>query len=532
MTAPSNESSSDKHTPLQIRPPRILCNTGAWSPLVDTTAIYAGNRGFNRDDLFTPFDAPVGIRFEVESALKSEPLLEAVKAWERPGIAPLYIWQDDGAYHMLYESGGNGAAYARSDDAYRWTRPELGQVEFQGSRQNNLIANPPRGSSGFFEDPQAPPSERYKAMGGNMAWYDPDTNEKLIGDEAGKRIAAQNAEGVAYKGPKAVIWGWMLGWTSPDRFRWTPLEQPLGNRPVNGAIAARFDPHHKDYYAYLQIMGYPTEVLGGIGTGRLEESTHRRTIGFARTDDFRTWPAPKLILEPDAQDDLDISFYGANYFPYPGRTDLHGMLIPIYHQITDHMDGQIAFSRDGLFWSRPERKPIIEVGAPGSGDECSVHFWRGGLIELPDGNWASPYTGNSKLHNVPFNIAGAMFPAHRPLQIRWARWQPHRFCGLVAALEGRFTIPTAYRCHDELRLNYRCQPGGWIKVELLEKTPHLMTPDGDPVPGFSFAECDLLTGDAIDHVVTWKGRRDISGIGETVAIRIEMFQAKLFAYRV
>ena len=63
---------TEKHTPLQVRPPRILCNTGAWNPLVDTTDIYAGNRGFNREDLFTPFDAPVGIQFEVESALKSE----------------------------------------------------------------------------------------------------------------------------------------------------------------------------------------------------------------------------------------------------------------------------------------------------------------------------------------------------------------------------------------------------------------------------------------------------------------------------
>ena len=124
------------------------------------------------------------------------------------------------------------------------------------------------------------------------------------------------------------------------------------------------------------------------------------------------------------------------------------------------------------------------------------------------------------------------FRCYVPRQIRWARWQPHRFCGLVAAVEGRFTIPTVYRCHDELRLNYRCKPGGWIKVELLDKTPHLMTPDGDPVPGFSFAECDLLTGDAANQVVTWKGRRDISHIGETVAIRIQMYQAKLFAYRV
>ena len=64
-------------------------------------------------------------------------------------------------------------------------------------------------------------------------------------------------------------------------------------------------------------------------------------------------------------------------FRIPAAPILHGMLIPVYHQITDYMDGQIAFSRDGLFWSRPERKPIIEVGSPGSGDECSVHFWRG-----------------------------------------------------------------------------------------------------------------------------------------------------------
>ena len=47
----------------------------------------------NREDLFTPFDAPVGIRFEVETALNSEPLLEAVREWEHPTIAPLYIWQ-------------------------------------------------------------------------------------------------------------------------------------------------------------------------------------------------------------------------------------------------------------------------------------------------------------------------------------------------------------------------------------------------------------------------------------------------------
>ena len=40
------------------------------------------------------------------------------------------------------------------------------------------------------------------------------------------------------------------------------------------------------------------------------------------TKDFRVWPAPKLIFAPDPQDPVDICFYGANYFPYPGRSSL------------------------------------------------------------------------------------------------------------------------------------------------------------------------------------------------------------------
>ncbi len=40
------------------------------------------------------------------------------------------------------------------------------------------------------------------------------------------------------------------------------------------------------------------------------------------------------------------------------------------------------------------------------------------------------------------------------------------------------------------------------------------------------------TGNAVDRLVTWGGPHDISGIGATVAVRIRMFQAKVFACRV
>ena len=526
MTA--NHSKEKK--PLGARPPRIRLNTGAWSPLVDMIDVFPGHRGSSRDGELELYDAPAGIRFEIEEALKSAPLLEAERAWEENQVAPLCIWQQDGRYHMLYDSGG-GQAYALSEDAYHWIRPDLGQVEYQGSKRNNLLANPCKGATGTFEDPSAPPSERFKAMGGRMYWCDPATGEELPGEEAGRRIQAEQ-EAADYTGPRAEIWGRMTAWTSPDRLCWTPLAEPLAPRPVNGGIAARYDEHHGNYFAYIQLMGYPAEVLEGIGASRLEQGMQIRTIGFSRTDDFRHWPAPKLVLHPDAEDEPDISFYGANYFSYPGRDDLHGMLVPVYHQIASTIDGQVAFSRDGLFWSRPQRRAILPLGQTGDGDECVAHFWRSGIIELPDGYWACPYTGASVIHDPPPDKVSLLFPGRRPGQIRWARWRPHRFCGLRARAQGGFTLPSLFRAHDELRLNYRCQPGGWIQVELLEKVPSLMFPDADPVPGFSFAECDRLIGDCEDRVVTWQGRRDISAVGEAVGIRIRMFGAKLFAYRV
>ena len=510
----------------------IRQNSGAWRPIVDVTDVYPGTRGIDRRGVYNLYDAPIGVHLKVEEAVKAGPLLEAEMEWETEGISPLYMWQEDQRYHMLYGASPNGACYAVSEDAYHWTRPEMGWIEFNGSKKNNIIHKELQGSQGFFEDPSAPPEERFKTMGGGIrGWLDPDTNEPLSVDEALKRAEAMQYQGAAYNGPRAVTGGKTVGLTSPDRLHWKQMEEPLADRKVNGAISACYDPHNGEYYAYLQIMGFPAEEPKAIGTASVEEETQLRTIGLSRTKDFRRWPAPKLIIEPDAQDDLDIDFYGANYFPYPGHSDLHGMLIPVFHRTTDHMDGQIAFSHDGLYWSRPERRAIITVGAPGSGDDCMVHFWRAGILELPDGYWGTPYTGASRLHTVSDEYADALFPSRRPTDIRWARWRPHRFCGVEADIEGRFTIPTLYRHHDQLKLNYRCKPGGWISVELIQATPGIR-PDVDGLSKFTFAECDWLTGDREDQAVTWKGRSDISGIGETIVIRLKMFQAKLFAYQV
>ena len=173
----------------------------------------------------------------------------------------------------------------------------------------------------------------------------------------------------------------------------------------------------------------------------------------------------------------------------------------------------------------------MPVGDPGSGDDCMTYAATT-LIDLPDGYWGSLYRGGSRLHGVWPDQIETLFPQYRSEQIRWARWLPHRFCGFEAKEDGSFTILSIRRTKKELHLNYRCKAGGWISVELINRTPTSTFSPSEGIPGFKYEECDLITGDSLDHVITWEGKSDISEVGETVAIRIKMFRAKLFAYMV
>ena len=47
---------------------------------------------------------------------------------------------------------------------------------------------------------------------------------------------------------------------------------------------------------------------------------------------------------------------------------------------------------------------------------------------------------------------------------------------------------------------------------------------------FSFGDCDVLTGDHLDKVVTWKGKSNIARLSDTLAVRVEMYKATLFSF--
>ena len=477
----------------------------AWNPLIDWEEIHPGNRGVTRDGRYELFDAPIGVRLAVEPASKSEALIRSDPAVEGGGgLHNVLAWQD-GDYHILYGSfppdGSSALRYARSPDGYRFEKTPV------GGRSDNVTGGPAH--CGMFIDPTAHAAERFKAMRMAGGYFDPDTNELLPSGEWQKRMAAADYAGAAYDGPRIVNRNWLEGWTSPDGLQWTVIDEPLADMPADGGIAPGYDAATGCYFAFVRP--------GGTG---------RRSIGITKTADFRRWPLSRLVLTADPQDPPDTSFYGMYYFPYPGRDDLHAGVVQVYHQIGDDGDAQLAFSRDGLYWTRPERRPAIPVGPPGS-DEAGIAWpWGVGLITLPDGWWAVPYDAGSWLHN-----AGDTMPRANGV-IRWARWRPHRLAGFDAQTEGRFTIPTITRSGGPLRLNYRCRAGGWIKVELIRSIPSRLNPDVKGLDGYTFEACDPLTGDEADREVTWNGKGDLDAAGSTVVIRIRMFAATLFAYRV
>ena len=50
------------------------------------------------------------------------------------------------------------------------------------------------------------------------------------------------------------------------------------------------------------------------------------------------------------------------------------------------------------------------------------------------------------------------------------------------------------------------------------------------IEGFTFGDCELLTGDELDKVVHWNGSADVSRLaGEETHIRFKLFRATVFA---
>ena len=380
-----------------------------------------------------------------------------------------------------------------------WTKPSIGTVELDGSKENNLVygLNVARGrsvnSASVFKDPTGGPNERYKLL-----YRDPTERQS----------------------PN------LYGAVSPDGLHWETLDEPLiTNHFSDTHNVVGYDPRRGQYVAY--VRGW-TE----FGPGTLHG---RRTIAHAASDTFETWPRPETIYAADALDGPDTDIYTNAYTPWPDA-DAYLMFPAFYQRNADIVEIQMLTGRDGVTWERLTREPMAPGGEPGTPSEGG-YYAGSGLVSYRPGEVSLPISATWHTHNEGHYGETRTSGTHGG---HWstATWRTDGFVSLEARDAGSFaTVPITFE-GGKLTINAWTRFGGEISFELADASSEHMGKFGQGVAaetataisGRSFDDCDAFTGDSTCHTVTWNGESDISQwANRPMRLRVRMRRARLYA---
>lgn len=173
-------------------------------------------------------------------------------------------------------------------------------------------------------------------------------------------------------------------------------------------------------------------------------------------------------------------------------------------------DGVFMSSRDGLHFRR-WTEAFVRPGLDEANWTDRNNMVAEGIVETGDGE-TTLYVSENYQH-----------PTNR---MRRAVLRPDGFVSLHAGGEtGEVTTRPLRFGGTELELNLSTSAAGGVQVEIQDE-------QGQPVPGFTLADCPVIYCDRIAHVVSWKGGSDLSSLaGQMVRLRFVMKDADLYSMR-
>ena len=423
-------------------------------------------------------------RLRLHQPRREEIALAMDQPWEGPGSGVYStVFYDGEKYRMYYraiasenEGGDRGESqfccYAESADGIRWERKSLGLVEFRGSRDNNILlagVECHNFSPWLDENPDCPPDERYKAICG----LSPDG---------------------------------LMAYKSADGIAWEKLQA--------GAVITEgeFDSHNIWFWdsnisRYRCYSRYWEEGWSGI-----------RAIQSCTSADFRSWSdrAPNEYAEDAPLEhfytNATVLCPGAEHFylSFPMR------FVPDRKKWGDYPDTGVSdavfiTSRDGTHFDRAFMEPWIAPDPDPRNWTQRSHITACGILETSPEEF-SLYVNEHYYWDDSY--------------VRRYTVRRHGFGSMYADWRGG-TLTTKPLIFDggALYLNYATSAVGSVRVGIIDDRT------GKPVRGYTLDNCDVIYGNELEKMVTWKGKGDISKLrGKAVSLVVELRDADLFAF--
>lgn len=414
---------------------------------------------------------------------------EAVSAITGPYVYGT-VFRESGKFRLWYEihHKGSHTGYAESADGLNWTKPNLGLISLDGSKENNLVISVfDRAATGgvchnasVLRCPDATdPQKRYALFGFDR--------------EVGARVAY-----------------------SPDGLRWR-FAPETASKPLftsSDVVNFFYDPLQQRYAATWKTR-----------------NRRGRAVGVAWSKDGLHWSKPfdGPVFVADDLDPDATQIYGMPVFPYQGlyiglpwiylaRYIKYGGYTTqrMYEAQQDSpraMEVQLAWSWDLVNWTRPPERPQFIMRAPGQ--------WDGGMIvtarapvRVGDELWFY-YGGCDGFHDEPRVNAA----------IGLATLRLDGFCSMRAGANEGWLISRREPAREPVvTINARTGRDGYVTAELLDRKNRVL-------PGFSRNECTPFSGDSVKHELRWKTVRFPSGNPPAdYKIRFWLRNADLFSY--
>ena len=248
-----------------------------------------------------------------------------------------------------------------------------------------------------------------------------------------------------------------------------------------------------------------------------------RQIAIYETRDFRTYTPLELALHTDSLDRSLTQIYGMPTFEYDGWFIGLPWLFDIsaserknlpHKYLGGKQHAELAYSRNGWHWNRTLREPFIGNGEPGDPDGGCLQ--PSTMVRLEDGSLRF-YASTSRHEHGHCPPDDGYIVAYGLRRDGFIYLESDGGKGLVGTR-------MLYWRGGEVELNAQA-PAGWVRVQVTD-------PQGNPLPGYTFADSAVLHDDQTAWVPTWKSGETLTALADKmIRLEIQLENARLYAVR-